>query len=262
MIACPKCAVEIQVPIPEAKLLLEDEPPASPKTSDLPATREWNPDLDGDHGEADERAWAATKELPERSVPAPKREAPPKPLFAPEEFAAPMPEQKEPPKPKPPASKPKPKPQPAPVEDDEEFELGKTDVETEELDLTPLVDVTMLLLIFFMITANFSKTKTIETPAPDRSGQNTRSIQSLDELALTSVTVRIDEVDAVTVDDEPVDLAELEEVLGDKLRTEHKNEVIIQSSPKSRHESLVFVHDAATGAGMQNIRLATIKSEE
>ena len=125
-----------------------------------------------------------------------------------------------------------------------------------------MVDVTFLLLIFFMITASFNMTKTIETPAPNPDSKGAQTLQTLEELEQTSVRVMIDDQDAIFVDDEPVDPADLEDVLGDKLRTEHKNEVIIQSSPKSRHESLVNVYDAANGAGMQNIRLAAMRGEE
>ncbi len=235
MIACPKCARELMVPIPEAKLLVEEEPPASPKTGNLPPTREWIPEIDGDRKGADERAWAATRELSEKPLP--------KPVLG------------EPPRTKPPLPKPG-------GSEDEEFTLRKAKAELEEMDLTPMVDVTFLLLIFFMITASFNLTKTIETPAPDPDSKGAQTLQTLEELEQTSIMVRIDSQDTIYVDDEPVDASDLEDVLGDKLRAEQKNEVIIQSSPESRHESMVNVYDAATGAGMQNIRLAAPKSEE
>ncbi|WP_182870437.1 ExbD/TolR family protein [Rhodopirellula sp. JC639] len=36
----------------------------------------------------------------------------------------------------------------------------------QELDLTPMIDVTFLVLIFFMVTASFSLQRAIETPNP------------------------------------------------------------------------------------------------
>ena len=136
------------------------------------------------------------------------------------------------------------------------------------MDLTPMVDVTFLLLIFFMITASFSLTKTIETPAPDPDKKGAQTLQNLEELEKTSITVRIDEQDNITIQDHdkydstPVDPADLELVLGEMLRSEQKNELIIQASPKCRHEAFVNVFDAGTGAGMQKIRLAASSSEE
>jgi biopolymer transport protein ExbD len=236
MLACPKCALELTVPIPEAKLIVEDEPPAPPKGKGLPPTREWDPQIDGDQRDASEKAWAETKELPEKAVPRPVREPAPR--------RSPVPSK------------------PAASDEEEEFTLRRPKGDTEDMDLTPMVDVTFLLLIFFMITASFNMTKTIETPAPDPDNKGAQTLQTLEELEQTSVRVRIDDQDTIYVDDEPVDAEELEDVLGDKLRTEHKNELIIEASPNSRHESMVAVYDAATGAGMQSIRLAATRSDE
>lgn len=48
------------------------------------------------------------------------------------------------------------------LEDEEEEPLGRDSPEFEEMDLTPMVDVTFLLLIFFMITASFSVQKQMD----------------------------------------------------------------------------------------------------
>ena len=52
------------------------------------------------------------------------------------------------------------------VEDEEEFEkdisFEKKDIPEDELDMTPMVDVTFLLLIFFMVTASFTLQKSLE----------------------------------------------------------------------------------------------------
>ena len=52
-----------------------------------------------------------------------------------------------------------------------------------EMDMTPMVDVTFLLLIFFMVTAAFSLQKSIEVPPPDQqeSAQQARTIEELEE---------------------------------------------------------------------------------
>jgi len=52
-------------------------------------------------------------------------------------------------------------------DDDDEEGFGSRADDEEELDLTPMVDVTFLLLIFFMITASFSIQKTLSVPPPD-----------------------------------------------------------------------------------------------
>lgn len=135
--------------------------------------------------------------------------------------------------------------------------MRRAQTEFEDMDLTPMVDVTFLLLIFFMITASFSLQKTIQVPAPDPEQQGaTQSIQ-LDDLQATSILVDIDSRDAVYVDDVRVaDLDRLAESLRDKMRLEQKTELVITADNSARHATVVKVVDAANEVGMQRIRLA------
>jgi len=250
---CPKCERVLTVPIPEATLVDEDEDDPPPKkTGDLPPTRELETSQKKARQQQDDKdkGWAPTRELREK----PAAQAA---VTAPVPATAPLME--------PPPGPTEVFPQPAASsesDEEEEFQLRRSRTEQDEMDLTPMVDVTFLLLIFFMITASFSLTKTIETPPPDPNEKGAQTM-TLEELEKTSITVRIDEEDNIFIEDDevhhdtPVDPADLETVLGDKLREERKNELIIQSSDQARHETFVNVFDAATGAGMQKIRLAS-----
>ncbi len=62
----------------------------------------------------------------------------------------------------------------------------------EELDMTPMVDVTFLLLIFFMVTASFSLQKSIEMPRQQTDAPSL-NVQDEEEDELDMVTVQIDE---------------------------------------------------------------------
>ena len=147
--------------------------------------------------------------------------------------------------------------------EDEGFQLSRGRPDDEEMDLTPMVDVTFLLLIFFMITASFSLQKTINVPPPDPDEQAaTQEIVELEELDDYSVIVEIDENDVLIVDDEPVGSAELlEQIFREKAAAEDKNEVVIQADPLSSHDVNVKVIDAATGAEMSKIRIATVAGD-
>ena len=48
-------------------------------------------------------------------------------------------------------------------EEEGEFKISGRELDDSGLDMTPMVDVTFLLLIFFMITASFSMQKSLET---------------------------------------------------------------------------------------------------
>ncbi|MGV3482991.1 MAG: biopolymer transporter ExbD [Planctomycetaceae bacterium] len=67
-----------------------------------------------------------------------------------------------------------------------------------ELDMTPMVDVTFLLLIFFMITAAFSLQKSIESPR-QQSDAPSLNQQEQDPEELDVITVQIDELGSFLV---------------------------------------------------------------
>ncbi|TWU34513.1 biopolymer transporter ExbD [Novipirellula artificiosorum] len=64
--------------------------------------------------------------------------------------------------------------------------------ETEDLDMTPMVDVTFLLLIFFMVTASFSLQKSIEMPRQQTDQASVTPKEDIDD-PLDSVEVQVDE---------------------------------------------------------------------
>lgn len=63
----------------------------------------------------------------------------------------------------------------------------------DELDMTPMVDVTFLLLIFFMVTASFSLQKSIEMPRQQTDAPSTNAVEE-DPEELDQVELQIDEV--------------------------------------------------------------------
>lgn len=67
-----------------------------------------------------------------------------------------------------------------------------------ELDMTPMVDVTFLLLIFFMVTAAFSLQKSITMPREQSEAPSTNQ-QDEPEEEIDLVTVQIDEFNSFTV---------------------------------------------------------------
>lgn len=153
---------------------------------------------------------------------------------------------------------PKPRSEPAPKRraDDEEEEdfFGRETPEVEEMDLTPMVDVTFLLLIFFMITASFTLQKSLEVPAPDP--DDGASMQpATDEMISESIEVYINDEDVIEVADTTVDnFDDLVSLLEQKMGEEGKTSLLLEAAPKSTHGMAVMVFDAAQAAKMQKIR--------
>ncbi len=77
-------------------------------------------------------------------------------------------------------------------EEDDEPVLARNRRPEEEMDMTPMVDVTFLLLIFFMVTAAFSLQKSIEMPRQQTDAPST-SVQEEEVEELDMVEVQVDE---------------------------------------------------------------------
>ncbi|RLS53876.1 MAG: hypothetical protein DWH91_13260 [Planctomycetota bacterium] len=123
------------------------------------------------------------------------------------------------------------------------------------LDMTPMVDVTFQLLIFFMITASFAVQKALQTTAPEPNEDPSQQVVQVEQIQEESVVVSIDANDAMLVDDEPIEgIYALVEVLQGKMGSEQKNNLLIEADYKASHGAVVAVIDAGITAGMQGIR--------
>jgi biopolymer transport protein ExbD len=159
---------------------------------------------------------------------------------------------------KPAAAKPKATRKPVTeANEDSGFALRRPDTEFEDMDLTPMVDVTFLLLIFFMITASFSMQKSIDVPAPDPDKKGAAQSQMIiEDLLDASIRIDVDERNRILVDDVAVADADLlPDILRERMREEKKTEVLLSVHETAFWETTIKVCDACNEAGMQNIRL-------
>jgi biopolymer transport protein ExbD len=145
----------------------------------------------------------------------------------------------------------------AEADEDSGFALRRPNTEFDDMDLTPMVDVTFLLLIFFMITASFSMQKAIEVPAPDSDKKGAAQSQMIiEDLLDSSIRIDVDERNRIIVDDEPIADADLlADVLRERMREEKKTEVLLSVHEAAFWETTIKVCDACNDVGMQNIRL-------
>lgn len=132
----------------------------------------------------------------------------------------------------------------------------KTDPK-DALDMTPMVDVTFLLLIFFMVTASFSLQKSIAMP----NQQSESPSRNHEELTPEEVTLRVDEYGSFLLLTPQWDMeTPAKQRLVDGLRT-----ALVESSAQTSlqievHElarlgSLVDAMDAGTIAGFEDLRV-------
>ena len=141
----------------------------------------------------------------------------------------------------------------------------------DEMDMTPMVDVTFLLLIFFMITAAFAMQKSIEVPPTD--DQEAAQAQSVDEFEDDSIIIRIDadntywiqspawseEKEALSKQDMLIQLREARTPVSGNGPGPAK--LLVLASGDAVHERVVAALDAGSAVGMEEVQLATVDDE-
>jgi len=132
------------------------------------------------------------------------------------------------------------------------FITNKTQDQEANVDITPMLDVVFIMLIFFIVTATFVKISGIEVDTPKAS---TSVIQEK-----ANILIAIDVNNKVWINRREVDIRALRPNI-ERLHAENpKGTVIIQADKMSRNEMLVKVMDASRKAGVYDIALAADKS--
>lgn len=123
--------------------------------------------------------------------------------------------------------------------------------EEQALDLTPMLDVTFILLIFFIVTAQFIKLPGVEITRVDT--ENDQLVSPI------GILVAIDDQDRVFVDKEEIDIRELEFTIRELRRSNPKGELVLQVDNESSAELLDLAMQAVQGADPQSaVRISTL----
>jgi biopolymer transport protein ExbD len=132
--------------------------------------------------------------------------------------------------------------------------------------MTPMVDVTFLLLVFFMVTASFAVQRSFEFPSHDE-GQSQTQID-LAEVAL--VTLTIDEFNTYRVstpdwEEEVASEFDLHVALRSALQQQEDSNrpvaLLVRANGEALHQNVVTVLDAGMAVGLSDVRLETIEGE-
>lgn len=137
------------------------------------------------------------------------------------------------------------------------FGAGKK-IQEDELDMTPMVDVTFLLLIFFMVTASFTLRKSFEQ-AHSQVNDPSQNVAEEEEDEEDFVEVVIDQTNTYyirTRDTEeieaPSDL-EMKDTLREAKASYGADRLIIRAHEDALHSKVVKVLDTANSVGIGRI---------
>ena len=125
----------------------------------------------------------------------------------------------------------------------------RTQAEEEtEINLTPMLDVVFIMLIFFIVTASFVKESGIDVSRP--------SASTAERKERGNIMVAITELGQIWIDKRPVDPRAVRANI-ERLHAENpQGGVVIQADKASKNELLVTVMDAAREAGVFDISIA------
>ena len=117
-----------------------------------------------------------------------------------------------------------------------------------EINLTPMLDVVFIMLIFFIVTASFVKEAGIDVNKP--------AAATAERKERGNILVAITETGQIWLDKRPVDPRAVRANI-ERLHAENpQGAVVIQADQNSKNGLLVDVMDAAREAGVFNVSLA------
>lgn len=128
----------------------------------------------------------------------------------------------------------------------------KSEAQGQSVDLTPMLDVVFIMLIFFIVTASF-----IKTPGQEINKVATKT----EKLKPTAVLVSVNSSNEIHIDKKLVEENDLKSTIKRLFQENPKGNVVIQVDEDSNLEAVGKVHDAAKESGVTGIIIATRKGD-
>ena len=148
---------------------------------------------------------------------------------------------------------------------EEQVSFGGKLREEDELDMTPMVNVTFLLLIFFVMTAAFTIQTSLPIPTPQSEDASTNAVPEDTEEDPEFITVKVDADNNFWVtgmnglDEECPDVKALRTQL--RLMKDDMgevNKVVVEANEESLHAQVVAAIDAGMVIGVDQVQLMTV----
>ena len=123
--------------------------------------------------------------------------------------------------------------------------------EDAQVDLTSMLDIVFIMLIFFIVTSSFVRESGVEVNRPQAS-----NVVSQKE---AGIFIAITSANDIYIDKRVVDIERVQATLEHLLLEQPEASLVIQADEYAYNGTVVKVMDAAKGAGVQRIALAAEK---
>jgi len=131
------------------------------------------------------------------------------------------------------------------------FTNRRTKEETE-INLTPMLDVVFIMLIFFIVTTSFVKEAGIEVNRP--------SAATSEQKAKANIIVAIRKNNEIWIDKRIVDIRAVRANIEKLKSLNSQNSIVIQSDKESTTDTLIQVMDQIRLAGINEISISALKN--
>ncbi|MFT6787327.1 MAG: biopolymer transport protein ExbD [Pseudoalteromonas rhizosphaerae] len=120
--------------------------------------------------------------------------------------------------------------------------------EAEEINMTPMLDVVFIMLIFFIVTASFVKESGIDVNRPEAATAVKKE--------RANILVAISDQGEIWINKRQIDVRAVQANI-ERLKAENpQGSVVIQADKKATTDTLIKVMDAARAAGVFDVSIA------
>lgn len=131
-----------------------------------------------------------------------------------------------------------------------EFELKRNKKSPKLIDIAPLVDIVFLLLIFFMVSADFMK-PVLRLALPVLKTED--NIQKLD------IIIAVDKEGLITLNREPIEINNLKAALTHAIQEKKQKEIIFRGDKEIIFGKFTNIMDIAKSAGAESFSIEHLK---
>lgn len=134
---------------------------------------------------------------------------------------------------------------------------GHRSAETVEVNLTPLIDVVFLLLIFFMVSTTFDRHAKLKVQLPEAEAKALQQVKD-------PVVLSIDAKGKYYINDRQVVNTQLDTLKAALQKTVENNPnvtLLLRADARTPHQSVVRAMDAASQLGITKLSIATVESK-
>jgi len=119
----------------------------------------------------------------------------------------------------------------------------------DEINMTPMLDIVFIMLIFFIVTSSFIRETGIDPLRPDA--------ETAVEQARGNILIGVSAEGEIWMNQENIELGQVRPMVEDMLSQNPESSVVVVSDETSRTGRVIEVMDEVRRAGVQEIAIAT-----